>query len=105
MTPRTGDVALVNYTTLQSWVPRFGDFVVWAGWLNTWYGVVASWDSADSITVIFESGAPFLLFTMPEAHHPRNTKALSLSRIKNSRRGEFAVSQHERESNLIVWYV
>lgn len=96
---------LVNYHDLTQYSPVYGDVILWAGWFSCWTGVVAAYDDkSGKISVIF-GGLPFLLFTMDERDHKRNTTELSLMDIKRARSGTFSILQHDTPRNANIWYV
>lgn len=96
---------LARYRQLITYVPEVGDFVVWAGWFRTWYGVVNSVDpDGESVTIIFE-GLPSLLFTLTADEQPKNTHEIKTGKIKSARSGSWAVMKHEKNHNATVWYI
>lgn len=96
-------LALAHYGPLVKYRPRVGDFIVWTGWLRTWYGLVSSIDGA-VVSVVFET-IPVLLFTLTPAEQQSNTRSLQLQKIIGARCGTFAVCQHDRQGGVAVWYV
>lgn len=97
--------ALAHYNDIAKYTPAYGDYVVWAGWITTWYGIVVNHDvESGEVSVIF-SGLPYILFTLNEDEQEQETRKIKLSRIKSSRHGEWAVQQHDVTRNVNVWYI
>ena len=95
---------LALYKNLQEYTPSIGDYVVWARWWSTWHGIVSSYDlKTDNMYIIF-AGVPFLLLTMDEREQQKETKTITLSKIKNASQGSFAIQQHDKQRNTI-WYI
>jgi hypothetical protein len=96
---------LVQYKSIVDYVPQYGDFIVRAGWINSNIGVVSNFDNKkDELYIIFSS-LPLLLFTMNDAEQERNTETIKLSNIKNASKGKWAIQQHNKAHNAIVWYI
>lgn len=105
MPPKLDTPPLAIYKTIAEYSPAYGDFVVWSGWFVTWNGVVSNYDEeTGSIDIIF-STLPFLLFTMDPAEQAKNTKKLTLAKIRTSANGVFSVCQHNYTHNVTVWYI
>jgi hypothetical protein len=106
---RTENPPLVQYLQLNQWIPRVGDFLVWAGNFKTWYGVISSVDQhvsdgTTNISVIFES-LPMLLFTLTEDEQKENTQIMRLSEITTARVGTFSVMQNDPKHRVPLWYI
>jgi hypothetical protein len=94
---------LACYKSLVVYTPKFADFVIWSGWIRTWYGVVNNYDAAtDIISIIFE-GSPKLLFTLTESEMRETTYYIKLSDIRNHKRGAWYIQQ--TIGNQSVWYI
>lgn len=96
---------LANYAPLPTYVPMYGDFVVWSGLFSTWFGVVCNWDDKTQQLGIIFDGLPLLLLTMAELDYSKNTRHVSLGKIRNSSPGTWAVFRHDQKHNAIVWFV
>jgi len=92
---------LAAYKPISSYVPKYGDYIVWSGWLSTWHGFITNYDQDGYVHVIF-SGLPMLLVTMDPEEQAKETRKVLLSKIKQSV-GEFAVLSSEKAQQ--VWYV
>ncbi len=97
--------ALAHYKPLSDYVPAYGDYVVWSGWFTTWHGIVSNYDQeTNKLSVIF-SGIPFLLFTMDHTQQKVDTREIELTKIKNASQGKWAIQQHDRVRNAVIWYI
>jgi hypothetical protein len=94
---------LAHYRLLVQYKPRIGDFIVWAGWFRTWFGMVAGIDGYN-LQVVFE-GLPSLLLTLTPAEQQKNLHTISLAKITTARPGSYAVLQHDAEHNATIWYI
>lgn len=96
---------LARFLPLSKYVPEIGDFIIWAGWFKTWYGVVGSIDaSGQSLTVIWEA-LPMLLFTLTDEEQQKNTKPLLLGDLLTAKPGKFSVMKHDAEHNASIWFI
>lgn len=103
--PRPDLPPLAQYRSIADYVPKYGDFVVWSGWFNTWVGVVVGFsDETNELSIIFHS-MPYLLFTMEEDEMAKHTKNVKLTKIKRSLHGTFAIYNHDITRNIGVWFV
>jgi hypothetical protein len=94
---------LATYRALSAWAPRYGDFVIWAGWFRVWFGLVNDFDIKNNkVSIIFE-GTPRLLFTMTDSEMQKNVFVFDLANIHSNKRGSWYVQQHT-DSNAI-WYI
>lgn len=94
---------LAIYRALNAWKPRYGDFVIWAGWFRIWFGLVNNFDSkTDNVSVIFE-GTPRLLFTLTEPEMKNNMYIFQTDYIRNNQRGRWYIQQ-TIDGNTI-WYI
>jgi hypothetical protein len=94
---------LATYRALSTWAPRYGDFVVWAGWFRVWFGVVNNYDAKNGkISILFE-GTPRLLFTMTESEMQKNAFVFDLNDIRNNKRGRWYIQQTVDGST--IWYI
>lgn len=105
MNAKTEQVHLAQYRPLSDYVPAYGDYVVWSGWIATWHGVVANYDPKEDELYIIFAGVPFLLFTMTEEEQKKATRKIKLAKIKNAAQGNWAVQQHLQAHNAVVWYI
>lgn len=97
-------VNLAQHTSIAGWKPDVGDFVVWHGWLQHWFGVVSAVND-DEVTII-RKGMPILLFTLTQSDYDKNRLIISLSEIRSGGsfwHGTYSVVKAVR--NNIVWYV
>jgi hypothetical protein len=77
--------------------------LIWARWFSTWHGLVVGYDkNTDEISVIF-AGLPFLLFTMDESDHAKETRKIKLGDIRRASNGKFAIQTIEGTN--AVWYI
>jgi hypothetical protein len=90
-------VALAQYRSIHTYKPHLGDFVIWHGWLTHYYGVVNTIQD-DRISMI-TAGLPCLLFSYDDDESSRNTKHVSVNKIRRSKGGTFTVLQGD------IWYV
>ena len=96
---------LAIYRRVSDYVPAYGDFIVWSGWISSWHGVVSYSDpESNNVSVIF-STLPFLLFTMDNKMQEKETRILPLAFIRNSSNGVFAICQHDYIHNATIWYI
>jgi hypothetical protein len=96
---------LAQYRRLADYVPAYGDYVVWSGWFTTWHGIVSNYDNKSNDLYVIFSGIPLLLFTMSEEEQKVDTKTINLLKIKNAPQGKWAIQQHDRTRNAIIWYI
>lgn len=94
---------LAYWRKLSEWEPKYGDYIVWAGWFSQWHGVVSTVDN-DILSVIF-SGLPLVLFTLTDQEQAHETYQLAVSQIRTARAGSFAVMQHDYTQNASIWYI
>ena len=99
---QTDALALAHYRQLSYWEPAIGDFIVWAGSFRTWYGLVAE-TGEGRVRVVLE-GLPLLLVTLLPEEQDRVSRWLSVGTIKGSARGAFSILQHDKKSNVCIWY-
>jgi hypothetical protein len=90
-------VELAKYRDLASYAPKIGDFVIWHGWFNRWYGLVIDIHN-DELTIVKEN-LPKLLFCIPESSRNKFSIRISVTTIRVSRGGEYHVLQNG------TWYV
>lgn len=95
---------LAQYTSITKYEPKYGDMIIWTGWFSTWIGYIIKYDKDDTISVVFSS-IPFLLLTMTPYEQKKETKELSLSKVKNSYRGKYAIQHHDIKTNSNIWYI
>jgi len=96
---------LAIYKSIAEYAPAYGDFVVWTGWFVTWHGVVTQYDSEEGELSMIFSTLPFLLFTMDANKQKEEIRTLSLSKLRSSANGVFAICQHDYAHNTTVWYI
>jgi len=96
---------LAQYKSLSEYLPAYGDYVIWSGWITTWHGIVSYYDSKSNELHIIFSGVPFLLFTMGDDELQKETKAINLAKIKNATQGSWAILQHDYKRNTNIWYI
>jgi hypothetical protein len=95
---------LVHYRSREEWVPQYGDYIVWSRWFSAWHGIVVDHDGSDELQVIW-GGVPYLLFTMSQEEQQKETKSVSLSKIKRSGNGIYAIQQFDPKASRCVWYI
>lgn len=103
--PATTDVTpppLAQFMPVSNYNPRYGDFVVWSGWVRSWFGVVSNVSKNGQVTVIFE-GTPALLFTMTQQEMQQNSKVFDIGALRTKRCGSLVFNQHHDGSS--IWYV
>jgi hypothetical protein len=94
---------LAVYKALATWMPRYGDFVVWAGWFRVWFGLVNDFDAKNNkVSIIFE-GTPRLLFTLTESEMKKNVFIFNCDDIRANKRGRWYIQQ-SLDGNAI-WYI
>jgi hypothetical protein len=94
---------LALHKSKLSYAPRYGDYIIWARWFSTWHGLVIDYDKdTDEISVIM-AGLPFLLFTMDESDHQKETVKIKLSDIRKAPNGKYAIQTVE--ANNAIWYI
>jgi hypothetical protein len=106
--PKSREVVLpplIQYRDLANYVPAYGDFLVWSGWLSTWCGVVTNYNKeTKDLSIIFNS-VPFVLFTLSPSEQEKETKVIKLEAIKNAPKGKYAVQQRDYSSSAAIWYI
>jgi len=97
-------VDLAQHMPISRWKPEVGDFLVWHGWLQHWFGVVCGIET-DEITII-KKGIPILLFTLTQSEHDNNKQTISIQQVRAG--GSFWNGKYSAikaiGSNLI-WFV
>lgn len=94
---------LAQYRQRIDYIPSYGDYVVWSGWFSTWHGLVIDYDKkTDNVSVIF-AGVPYLLFTMDEKDHPKETVVIPLLKLRQAPNGLYAIAQNDGKAT--VWYI
>lgn len=97
--------ALASYLQLDQYIPQYGDFVIWSGWITTWVGVVCDYNNKmDEITIIF-SGVPFVLFTLTDSEQIKEMRRFKLDKIKSSSKGVWAINRHDSQKNSSIWFI
>lgn len=96
-------VNLAHYKPISTWVPQMGDIVIWHGWMQHWFGIVAGVNQSDDKIYIIKSGLPLLLVGMNPAEVEKNKVEINLSNILTSTGGKYATLQ--TINNTHVWYV
>lgn len=96
-------VTLAQSLPIAKWKPALGDFVVWHGWLQHWFGIV-SLINADGTVCITKAGMPILLLTMDELEQKNNQVTVAVSTINRSRGGKYSVMQ-ALPGTANVWYI
>ena len=96
---------LIQYRDIASYVPAYGDFLIWTGWLTTWCGVITNFNKENNeLSVIFNS-VPFVLFTLSPSEQEKETKKIPLGEIKNAPKGKYAVQQRDYSTAATIWYI
>lgn len=97
---------LALFLPIAEYVPAVGDFIVWAGWFNTWYGIVtAVAEDGLTIEVTFEKLPVLLLTQTPdEIDSNKRNRVLPVYRLRGERTGTWAVLKHDQAKNASVWF-
>lgn len=95
---------LAYYRSISEYTPQSGDYVIWSGWITTWHGIVADFNTADNTVGIIWAGIPCLLFTMDSVEQKQETRYIPLLKLKQSVRGKFAILQYDKQKNNI-WFI
>jgi len=96
ISPRSAEMELARYAPLHKWEPRVGDLIFWYGWFGKWVGIISS-IGVNEIFVLTEA-FPSLLMTMDQNDYDKNIRAIKMSKIQSSARGEYHVQQDN------IWY-
>ena len=94
---------LAHYNNIQKWKPQVGDFIVWHGWFQHYFGVISSVDINNNNVEIIKKGMPLLLFEMVPEEHNKNKVKMDIGSIKKSGGGKYAAIR--AHGNNIIWYV
>lgn len=105
MTKKQDLPPLAHYQATKDYIPTYGDYIIWTGWLTTWHGVVTEFDGeTGELSVIF-SGIPYLLFTLTEHEMQKETRKLKLADIQAASHGTFAIQKHDYTRNATIWFI
>lgn len=102
---QTAPPPLAHWRDMAQWMPAYGDYLVWAGYITQWHGIVTDYDPATDELSVIVAGLPFLLFTLTDVEQKKDTKKLTLSKVRGASKGNFAVMQHDTQQNASIWYV
>lgn len=94
---------LAHYDSLRNWKPQIGDFIVWHGWFQHYFGVISSIVRESNSVEIIKKGLPLLLFEMSPEQHDKNKIKVNIGDIKGSSGGKYAAIR--AHGSNIVWYV
>ena len=94
---------LAIYKSIADYMPNYADFVIWSGWLRTWYGLVTDYDASKGQVAITIEGTPRLLVTMHEDEVRDNIMVFQLSDIRQMKRGRWYIQQ--KHGAQYIWYV
>lgn len=94
---------LAHYDSIKKWKPQVGDFIVWHGWFQHYFGVISDILKEDESVEIIKKGLPILLFDMPPEDHNKNKIKIGIGEIKGSRGGRYAAIR--AQGNNIIWYI
>ena len=96
---------LAVFKSIADYVPAYSDFIIWAGWFRTWYGVVLDYDTDKQQVAIAFEGTPRLLFTMQDDEIRASLKTVSLPDIRKRKwlKGCWYVQKSNNGQN--VWYI
>lgn len=94
---------LAHYDNIQKWKPQIGDFLVWHGWIQHYFGVISNIINEDRVVEVIKKGLPLLLFDMISEDHDRNKIKVRIGDIKGSRGGRYAAIR--AHGNNIIWYI
>ena len=96
---------LIQYKDLQTYIPAYGDFIIWTGIITTWCGIVTNYDkTSNSLSVIY-NGVPFVLFTLSPEEQIKETQTVKLEDLKNAPKGKYAIQQRDHTNNTTIWYI
>lgn len=96
---------LAHFIGIAEYVPEVGDFLVWAGLLTTWYGVVVSvTEDGQTFEAAFQ-GLPTLLFTMTPEEIDKNTRVIPIYKVRGSRSGSWSAMKHDKAHNTPIWFI
>ena len=97
-------INLAQHSPIEKWNPEVGDFIVWHGWFQHWFGVVCAVDF-DEITII-KKGMPLLLFALTQSEHESNKTSLNVAQIRSG--GSFWHGKYatvKAVGSNLIWYV
>jgi len=97
-------VDLAHHSSLQRWQPKVGDFLIWHGWFQHWFGVICNVSPSSEITIIYK-GMPVLLFALTQSEYEKNKRTIHLSDVVNNSfwKGKYAAISST--NGTIIWYV
>lgn len=96
-------IDLAHYDDIRRWTPQVGDFIIWHGWFQHYFGVVSDIIREDQSVEIIKQGIPLLLFDMVSEDHDKSKIKVSIGKIKGSRGGRYAAIR--AQGSNIIWYV
>lgn len=101
-----GEVQLGAFKSIQEYTPEISDFLIWHGFLRSWYGVVNGYSPASKIISAVFEGSPRLLLTQSQEQIDKNTIEFQLGTIRTPSffKGAFYALQRTKEGAL-VWYI
>lgn len=97
-------VPLAQYLSLEEWKPEIGDFIVWHGWFQHWFGVVSA--VSDTEVTVIRKGMPILVLTIVPSEQDKNKLTLDLAEVKSG--GSFWIGNYatiKAINNNLVWYI
>ncbi len=102
----SGSQDLASYNSLNNYMPRPGDYIIWSGWWSTWHGIVSRFDPTDEIVSVIFANLPAILFRMGSKEQTKETFHLDLDKIRTPTfLTSFAVHQYDKQRNSSIWYV
>lgn len=96
---------LAQYKPRAEYIPQYGDYIIWSGWITTWHGLIVDYDKDTNKIHALMAGVPYLLFTMAPTDFAKETVEINLDQIKRAPNGKFAIQHHDQTQNAIIWYV
>lgn len=92
---------LAHYRSIQEYVPRYSDIIIWARIFTYWFGVVNGIND-NELSIVFE-GTPRLLLTMLPEEIESSTYLVKLSDIRAGKRGSWYAQQVN--DGKAIWYI
>lgn len=94
---------LAHYTNIKKWDPQIGDFIIWHGWIQHYFGVISNVLHNENSVEVVKSGIPVLLFGMSQEEQDNNKIKVNIGEIKGSRGGKYATLR--AHGNNIIWFI
>jgi hypothetical protein len=94
---------LAHYDSIKKWSPQIGDFIIWHGWFQHYFGVISGINKDDNSVEVIKQGLPLLLFDMPVEQHEKFKTKVGIGEIKASRGGKYAALR--ASGSNVIWYI